>query len=372
MGSAYVPGLKVLEHTTMHLERRLPLQGTVCVELGQNVRYDQVVARTELPGHVEMINAAAYLGIEPNEVPAHMVCQVGQSVSKGQAIAINNGFFGLFKTALEAPLAGTIESLSEVSGQVVLRAPAQPVEIKAYVNGKVEEILGQDGVIISAHGTLIQGIFGIGGETAGPLAVLASNPQAILTPDDLSEEQRGAIVVGGSLLTLEVIRHALEVGVHALVGGGINDSDLREFMGYDLGIAITGSENLGLTLIITEGFGPIDMAKRTFELLKAHQGQLACVSGATQIRAGVIRPEIIIPSSEDRPDTAPPPELNLIPGAKVRLIRDPHFGELAQVLALPTELTLIPTGAKVRVAEIELADGQRLMIPRTNLELIAQ
>ena len=30
-------------------------------------------------------------------------------------------------------------------------------------------------------------------------------------------------------------------------------------LGYDLGVAVTGSEKLGLTLIITEGFGEIAM-----------------------------------------------------------------------------------------------------------------
>ncbi len=50
-----------------------------------------------------------------------------------------------------------------------------------------------------------------------------------------------------------------------------------------------------ITLVITEGFGKMAMAHRTFDLLKSKQGMKASVNGATQIRAGVMRPEVIVP-----------------------------------------------------------------------------
>ena len=48
---------------------------------------------------------------------------------------------------------------------------------------------------------------------------------------------------------------------------------LRALLGYDLGVAITGTEQVGFTLILTEGFGTIPMAPKTFALLSAHAGQ---------------------------------------------------------------------------------------------------
>ena len=47
--------------------------------------------------------------------------------------------------------------------------------------------------------------------------------------------------------------------------------------------------------MITEGFGNISMASRTFDLLKANENSYASLNGSTQIRAGVIRPELVIP-----------------------------------------------------------------------------
>ena len=375
MGSAYVPGLKVTAATLLHLERRLPLKGEVVVKAGDPVSWDQVVAHTHLPGSVEMVNVAARLGLEPAEVPECMLKTRGQHVGKGEGLARNKGFFGFFKATLQAPISGTLESVSGVSGQVVLRGPAVPVQVHAYVDGVIERVIPEEGVVVRTHGAQLQGIFGIGGETAGEVVLATGDPAREMQVSDLEPSHAGKVVVGGALVTRQVLDRALEIGVRALVVGGIHDQDLRDFLGYDLGVAITGSEDKGLTLVLTEGFGPIPMARRTFELLEANAGRRASVSGATQIRAGVIRPEILIPHlDEPEPPAVEGPRAGegFVPGAWVRVIREPHFGHLARVLTLPVEPLQIPTGARARVAEIEFLDGTRWLAPRANLELIEE
>src|SRR5207237_8637445 len=135
---------------------------------------------------------------------------------------------------------------------------------------------------------------GNGGETWGELVMALDSPEKTLSASQLLPTMKNKIVAGGAFLGIETMKRAREIGVAALVVGGIHDKDLRELLGYDLGVAITGTERVGFTLILTEGFGTIPMARKTFDLLSAHTGQQASVSGATQIRAGVIRPEIII------------------------------------------------------------------------------
>lgn len=369
MGNAYVPGLKVSPFTVIRLERRLPLKGRTLVSPGQRVGRSDIVASTFLPGNVEMVNVAAKLGIEPGEVPDCMLRKQGDAVKKGEPLASSRGFFGLFKTVVEAPLTGTVESVSELSGQVVLRAPEIPVEINAYADGVVDEILGDEGVAVRAQGAYIQGIFGIGGETFGEISVLTEKPDDIIDVSDITSEMSGHVIVCGALVTEPMLSQAVAAGVSAVVAGGIDDSDLRSFLGYDMGVAVTGSENVGLSLIITEGFGRIPMAERTFSLLKKHSGRIASVSGATQIRAGVVRPEIIIALEEG--EIAEDHEtLELVPGRGVRLIREPHFGELAKVKELIPDPVVIPTGAKTRAASVVLEDGTELVLPRANLELV--
>ena len=251
MSSAYVPGLKVTDHTELKIERRLPLKGKVVVAKGDTVSWDTVVANTFLPGSVELVNAAAKLGISPEEVPQAMLKSEGDQVSKGEILARSKGFWGLFRSNLASPINGTVESVSEVSGLIVLRAPSVPVEINAYVNGVVEDILPEEGVIIKTSAAYIQGIFGIGGETAGEICIFTEDPQEELKTEHLSEAHKGKILVGGALVTADFLRQAVQCGVKAIVTGGISDADLADFLGYDLGVAITGSEDKGITLIVT-------------------------------------------------------------------------------------------------------------------------
>ena len=153
----------------------------------------------------------------------------------------------------------------------------------------------------------------------------------------------------------------------------MDDEDLRDFLGYDLGVAITGSEDIGITLIITEGFGDIAMAARTFKLMGSRAGADASVNGATQIRAGVMRPEILIPLTAEGRAKSPksaPSDGQLVPGRPVRIIRDPYFGLIGEVRGLPPEPRVLDSGSRARVLEVKLDSGESVTIPRANVALI--
>ncbi len=371
MAHAYTPGLKVSKGMTIHKERRLPLEGEVLVDVGDNVRADEVVAKADLPGNVQLVNIANLLSVPANDVDEYTTKKVGEGIEKDEILAETKGIFGLFKSQVRSPISGTIENISNVTGQVILREPPIPVEVRAYVDGSVTDIAGNDGVTVETYGTYIQGIFGIGGETLGILEVVVGSPDAPLTSDLIQPEHRDKILVGGSIVTHDAIQAAIRGGVRGLIVGGIDDKDLRELLGYELGVAITGSEDIGITLVVTEGFGKIRMADRTFDLLKERQGLKTSINGTTQIRAGVVRPEIVVPfeSSEHLiEDAVVAGKLEI--DTPIRVIREPYFGNLGRVTALPVELQQLETGAKVRILEIELEDGAQITLPRANVEII--
>jgi len=373
MAHAYTPGLRVTDHAVIRRERRLPLKGEVLVTVGAEVAADTVVARTELPGNVQTVNVAARLSVDPARVPDALTVPVGAAVRNGDVIAEGRSLFGLVRQRAIAPSDGTIESVSPVTGQLILREPPIPVEVDAYVQGVVAEVLPGEGVVVEATGALMQGIFGVGGETFGPLRIVSGSPDEALAAERLTEAHRGCVVVGGSYVSHATLMRAKELGVAAVVVGGFDDRDLRELLGHDLGVAITGAEDLGFTLVLTEGFGRIRMADRTWRLLTAHESEQASVSGATQIRAGVMRPEIVIP----RPVAAEggrrpaPASAGIEVGSLLRVIREPYFGRMARVVELPPELQPLETEARVRVMAVEFADDHaRAVVPRANVELI--
>jgi len=371
MAHAYTPGLKVTDNTILRKTRRLPILGEVLVGLGEEVKPFTPVARTDLPGDPQTVNAAYTLSLLPNEVRSALVKKEGDAITKGELLGQSATLFGLLKKKLFSPCDGTVERISDVTGQVTLREPPTPLEITAYISGKVVEVLPKEGVVIETVGAFIQGIFGVGGETYGPIRVKAKAPDKPLTAADVDSECRGAIVVGGSLITGEAIEKAANLGVNALVAGGIIDTDLVKYLGYDIGVAITGHEDVPTTLIVTEGFGPMTMADKTYELLKALDGKEASVTGATQIRAGVMRPEIIVSGyASKRAKGRDMASEGLVPGTPIRLIRQPYFGQLGSVVELPPELQVIETEARVRILKARLANGEVVTVPRANVEII--
>jgi hypothetical protein len=272
MAHAYTPGLKVSEKAVIRKERKLPLWGDVLVNKGDRVKAEDVVARALLPGPVHPKNLAGELGISPSELKNALIVKKGESIKKGQVIARARVFFGLFKVEATSPIDGYLEDYSEITGQVILRENPIPVEVLAYLDGVVEEVIPREGVIIRTVAALVQGIFGVGGEKIGTLKVAVDSPYDILKSDRINENLKGAIVVGGRSADIDAINKAAEVGIKALVLGSIDDGVLREFVGYDIGVAITGNENVPFTLIITEGFGDLPMAERTFNLFKKFEG----------------------------------------------------------------------------------------------------
>lgn len=374
MAHAYTPGLRVTGKTVITKRRILPLKGDVLKKKGEVVNRGDVVARTELPGNVEILNVISQVGVEASEIESVMLKKVGEKVTKGEVVAETKGLWGLFKSRAFSPIDGSIESISQITGQVLLRHPPIPVEIKAYISGKVTEVIDGEGVDVQAPATFVQGIFGIGGEVWGPLKFAVDNPEAVLDAKQLKPDMKGAIVIGGAFASHAVIKRAIELGIAGLVVGGIHDEDLRQILGYDLGVAITGTEKVGLTLVLTEGFGRIRMSDRTWKTLKKREGEMASISGATQIRAGVMRPEIIIPYDKDEGGEEAAAEAGSVMeiGSNVRIIRQPDFGRVGTVHALPHELQKVESETAARVLEVAFDDGTTRIVPRANIELIEE
>ena len=376
MSHAYTPGLRLAKKIRIRKRRNLPLPGDVIVEKGNIVKSDDIVARTNLPGKVHSVNVVNRLGILPKDIRNNMLKNEGESVKKDEPIAETKPFIKFFKSICFSPITGTIESISDVTGQVILREPPKPVQINAYIDGKVTEVVESEGAVIETNAAFIQGIFGVGGETTGELQFAVNSPNDLIKLENLKEEYKDKILVGGSIIYYDAIQKALNIGVKGIIVGGIRDNDINKLLGYDLGVAITGSEDINITLVITEGFGQINMAQKTFEILKAREGSRASISGATQIRAGVVRPEIIIPfdGMDEKLDSeahaADEESGGISIGDPIRIIRNPHFGKIGKVKSLPSKLQKIDTEANVRVLEVEFPDGLTVVVPRSNIEAI--
>lgn len=324
----------------IHRPRRLPIPGEVLVALGQNVGAETAVARALLPGRALAVPFAGLIGCEPAEAGRFLAVREGQDVAEGEVLARAPGVFGLGSREARAPVTGTVERISSASGQLTLRGLPQPLDVLAHIPGTVSAVFPGEGAEITCRAICVQGIYGVGGEARGRLA----------------EAPGPGVVWVLPTATAADLRRAAETGCAALITGSVPYAELRE---------------TGLVAIVMEGFGALPMAAPTQDLLRRHLGAPASVDGTTRIRAGVVRPEVVIPvgggSAVDNRNGAP---AALRPGARVRVVRAPAFGRYGEILQLPPLPRPVPSGAVVRVAVVALDGGGVVTVPRANVEIV--
>lgn len=371
MAGAYTPGLTVTGDIVVRRIRRLPIKGEVLVKVGDRVAPTTPVARALLPGPLQTLKLAEKLDVEPREAPAVSMIPPGGTIEVGQVVAERKGFFGRKQQVL-SDCSGTVESISSVTGNMLIREAPIPVEISAYIQGSVVETMDGEGAVVETRCAMVQGIFGVGGERHGEIRIAVKDPKEPLDADAIQTTDAGKILIGGSGITAAALKRASELGVTGMVAGGIRDADLIAYLGYDIGVAITGQEDIPLTVVVTEGFGFLSMAHHTFKLFQSLDGLDASINGATQIRAGVIRPEVIAPLSADAPKlAASKSSFELEIGTPIRIIREPYFGELGVVTELPAQLVKVESGTDVRVLKAKLDDSREAIVPRANVEILA-
>ena len=121
-----------------------------------------------------------------------------------------------------------------------------------------------------------------------------------------------------------------------------------------------------------EGFGHLNMRREVWETLAALEGMTASMNGATQIRAGAIRPEIIVSFFGYEGELAKPVryDIDLKQGAEIRIVSEPYFGAVGIIAEITKEPMMIETEAKVPVVKVLLANGEQVVVPRANVEML--
>ncbi len=370
----------VVPNAMARIERRLPYPGEILVRQGSRVEPEDMIGRALVPATPQIINVARALGIPPGEVYRAMRREVANKVEAGQILARTGGFLG--RSCL-APVSGMIVDIDSETGYVTIAPDPVEYALQANVRGVVMEILGYEGVIIETPAAQAYGAFGIGDERSGVLRLLALNPEEIVNPEKIDAKSAYAIIICGAAITAAALRRAVKEQVRGVIVGGIEEHELRDFLGWTDDFKWALGENTWqwpdprhtpdpkLTLVITEGFGIRPMARSLFDLLSAQDRQEALIEGHTQLRRPLRRPRIVVPLTRSSSATVEPPRPQLRPGASVRLLTADHLGETATVRSLPNLPRRVASGVQTLAVEVVRADGGTLWLPRTCVEVLA-
>ncbi len=353
----YPVSSRITSQITVRRERLLPAPGQVLVSPGEMVGPADVVARCQLPGEIRVLDVCRTLGVPRRRAAKYIRKAAGDTVQVNDLLAAPRGPLGQLRKGCRSPVDGQVVEVRD--GLILIESAATTLELRAHIRGEIANVMPNRGVVITVSGALIQGMWGSGGEAEGVLKVLVDNPEKPLRARAIDVSCHGTIVAGGRILDEAVLEQAVEARVRGIIVGGM-DAGLCQNL-----------DSLPFPVLLTEGFGPLSMSQPVFELLKANMGREALLSADTRTRRDARRPEVLIPlpnghdSSEEGSGILP-----MTAGVRVRALRAPHLGKVGTVVDLPARPQRIESGARLPVAVVEIDDGEQVLIPLANLELI--
>lgn len=349
---------RITDSTLIRRERLLPLPGEVLVDPGALVEPDDIVARCSEAGELHVVDVCRVLSVGRERAGQSLRIAAGDVVEAGEVLAQPSGPLAATRGVCRAPVAGQVVSVQD--GLILLEAGAEDIELASHLRGRVERILPRRGIVIAAAGALIQGVWGCGGEARGLLRLGVDHPQKPLLARSLDDGCLDALVAGGQGLSEYVLDHAVKAGVGGLIVGSVEPS-MRPLL-----------LSLPFPVLLAEGFGPLPMNRQAFSLLQAHDGREASMSVGFPDSPNPQRPELLIPDAEagSIPEEEPGP-FRLRVGTRVRCLRAPVQGQVGAVAGMPALSSVVDSGLRLRVAEVELEPrGRIVVVPRANLEII--
>lgn len=363
----------VLPATVAQISRQLPAGGEIVARVGSRVEPDDLIGQTIVTPPAMLIDAAAALAVEPQDVPRRVKRKIGERVAAQQVLGKRGGRKCL------APVAGTISAIDPHTGFVVLQPDPVNVTMSASVRGYVADVQPGRSALIETAAAVIQGVFGIGGEQFGVLRLVVTDRHDMITPDLIDARSAYAIIIGGAGITAEALRKAQQEQVRGVIVGGIDEAEARAFVGgitrmsdwYAYGDRDHTTAGQP-TVLVTEGFGLRPMAEPLFELLTRYDRQEAFLDGTTSLTPPLRRPRLVIPLPRLQGGQAPQSPRGLAVGSVVRLVDEAHLGQIGRVVALGGAASAkgLPSGVRAATATVQIGEAEQIVLPQTAVEVI--
>ena len=276
--------------------------------------------------------------------------KIGDKLKKGDVIAQSSG---TLSKSLKAQ--NHSEVVNIIGSQVVLRLMQTPKTVLAGFESIVTEILPFRGVVIETNGALIQGVWGNQKATSGPIITIMKDLFEELTPQKIDVTFRGSIVLGGYCANSEVFKAAEELNIKGLILTSMSASIANAAL------------NCSIPILLLEGFGPIPLNERAYELLKSNEKKVVSLNAIYDVKKNE-KPEIII----QLPVEANPPVdgQDLRNGCVVRVNSGPDQGKAAVVKKINPTKTKLQSGIRTVCALVEFSDEDQVSVPLANLDIL--
>lgn len=370
--------VRVQRAVIVRIHRYLNGKGKINVQVNQEVTPSDIIGTAEQSSGFRIISLAQALSVSPTEVEKYLKRNIGQKIYKGELLAYKKSWLTGKKIVI-SPADSFLDFLNPKSGELRLTFLPKKADLPAGVYGIVEMVDQQKGkVVIRTQASIVHGILGSGKMRDGILRVVTKR-DGLLGKNVISPDLKGQILVGGSLVFKDSLATAISAGVSGLITGGINAQDYKAIAGGRLVFPKKLENDIGISVLVTEGFGSIAIAEEIDEILQEFDDKFVAIDGNA---AALYLPSFESSSLKMVRKTQLPPlqtdfnndkEVNgsaeLTIGQTVRIVGNTYLGNTGKIVAVDQQETLLPAGIRTYLALIE-TKHKKIKVPVANLEVI--
>jgi hypothetical protein len=374
----------VVEDASYEISRFLRFPGEILVKRGDRVEPSTPIGSASAgAGRTKTLHLARELGVPPDTIKRYLTKPIGSHFDAGESVA--RARKGLRAVTADTVEAGRLSDINEVTGTATLAPDAGTQELESLVYGEVSEVVDGRGVIIRAGGSRIRGVIALGVDSTGPIKTAVDRHDRELTPDGVTADLRGSLVLGGMTVSAAAIRKLADVGARGVIVGSISESDVRRVAStsgveaparaFWQSLATDGPlapelDQTGFTIFVTEGFGRKPMAATIFSFISERDGQTASVLIPGRERPFPAYPFLCF-GSIGSSFASPAQPVSPADGVIARLTDPQHLGTVVTCRGAAF-VRQQADGRPRTVVEVELPNHSQRIVPLSNLEILKQ
>lgn len=372
--------LRIQKDVCTRIIRKLKGKGTIEVVVGQEVTPSDIIGTALVSSGFHILKLAQLLQIHPNEVEKYMKRKLAQRIYKGELLASKKNWLGVANNII-SPTDGVLDSLDSKTGELRLSFVEKKQILPAGVYGIIDAIDNARGqILIKTQVSMLYGLFGLGTVRDGILNIISKRDE-LVGKNFISHKQDGQILVGGSLIFRDTIISAISSGVAGIITGGMNAKEYIGITGGRLIFPRKAENEVGISIIVCEGFGSIPIGEDIYEFLRQYNNRFVSIDG----NSGIIN----LPSFESnsiiklRKIALPPivaktliinPKrdqqmVELKIGAQVRIIGNSYAGEQGKIIAIDQTDSIMASGVRSFMSTIE-TKRHKIQVPVANISVI--
>ena len=373
--------LRIEKDIVTRVKRVLKGKGKLNITVGQQVTPADIIGTALISSGFRTLNLADALSVSADKINKYLKKQIGQRVYKDELLAFKEGGLLGGKKIVLSPTDGTLDHINPKTGEIRLTHLAKKVDLPSGVFGIVEKADNERGIAtIKTQVSRVYGMFGSGRWRDGNLIILGSR-DSLINKADISPKYDDHILVGGSLIFKDAITAAISAGINGIITGGINAQDYRSMAGGKISFPKKLENDIGISIIVCEGFGSLQIGEDLYPLLKEYNGKFVSMEGNSAIlnlpsfeSKSIIRVKATqlppIPESEFETEEKVMSVRELKVGDRVRAIGNTYGGEQGRILFIDQTESILAAGLKAILVTIE-TKRRKIQLPVANLEVIS-